>query len=97
MSRLRARIAQRSYGFKLNKPVDFPMEMQALRFMKKHLIGSQPLALCLLKCKNDVKYYMDGKTYYQVCKYKRFMKLGPGKQFLIAFDKTKMRIKDNRI
>lgn len=89
MARLRARVRSKHSGFSLSKPIHFHSELAAIKFMKKHLVGTSRTALVLFKCENDYRYYMGGKPYFEVTKYKRHMRPGPGKKFVISFDKTR--------
>lgn len=81
--------------FRLNAPIGFNSERQALMFMRKYLIGNQRVALCLVKRKKnrtpgDMLYRPMGVIPgYQVCKYKKHMKFGTIGEFLIGFDKTR--------
>jgi hypothetical protein len=89
MARLRARIRSKDNGFSLRRPVHFHSEFSAIKFMRKHLIGTSRIALVLFKCDNDLRHYMNGNRYFEVAKYKQHMLPGPGKKFIISFDKTR--------
>ncbi len=94
MARLRASIRDRNSGFTLDKPVGFNSEKKALKFMRKHLVSNQKVALCLVRMKKnntpgDWRYSRYVQTPFQVCKYKKHMKFGKLGEFLIGFDKTR--------